>query len=123
MAEKRISQAEWEVLNVIWDHPRSTAREVHAVLATTKSWNQKTVGTFLTRLVDKGVVAVMSGEPVFRYRAKVSREKTVRRESESFLVRVFRGAAGPMLAHFCEQTKLTPAEIARLQEILRRKKG
>jgi len=123
MGEKRISQAEWEVLNVLWDHPRSTAREVHAVLAATQAWNMKTVGTFLTRLVDKGVVAVKTDGPVFRYAARVSRDKTVRRESESFLERVFRGAAGPMLAHFCERTKLTPEEIARLQEILRRRKG
>ena len=123
MAQKRISQAEWEVLNVLWEHPNATAREVHAAMAATKDWNQKTVGTFLTRLVDKGVAAVRIDGRAFRYRARASREKSVTRESESFLQRVFRGAAGSMLAHFCEQTELTPEEIARLEEILRRKKG
>lgn len=123
MTQKRISQAEWEVLNVLWEHPNATARDVHTVLAATKDWNQKTVATFLTRLVDKGVAAVRTDGRIFRYRARASREKSVTRESASFLQRVFRGAAGPMLAHFCEQTDLTPDEIARLEEILRRKKG
>jgi BlaI family transcriptional regulator, penicillinase repressor len=122
MARKQISQAEWEVLNFLWDHPNATAREVCAVLGVVKGWNQKTVGTFLTRLVDKGVAAVRADGRAFRYRARVSREKSINRESESFLQRVFRGAAGPMLVHFCEQTELSPEEIARLEEILRRKK-
>ncbi len=123
MAQKRISQAEWEVLNVLWEHPQATARDVCEVLSATKSWNQKTVGTFLTRLVEKGAVAVKTDGPAFRYRARTTRDKSIIRESESFLQRVFRGAAGPMLAHFCEQTELTPEEIVRLEEILRRKKG
>lgn len=123
MTRKRISQAEWEVLNVLWEHPQATARDVHAILTATKDWNPKTVATFLTRLVDKGVAAVRADGRVFRYRASVSREKSITHESESFLQRVFRGAAGSMLVHFCEQTELTPEEITRLEEILRRKKG
>jgi len=122
MAKKRISQAEWDVLNVLWEHPNATARDIYAILAESKAWNQKTVGTFLTRLVDKGAAAVRTDGPVFRYRARMSRDKSIIRESKFFLQRVFRGAAGPMLAHFCEQTELTPDEIAKLEEILRRKK-
>jgi len=121
--KKQISQAEWEVLNILWEKPNATAKEVCAALSATKDWNSKTVGTFLTRLVDKGVVTVRTDGAAYRYRARESREKGIIRESASFLQRVFRGAAGPMLAHFCEQTKLTPLEIAKLEEILRRKKG
>jgi BlaI family penicillinase repressor len=122
MNKKRISQAEWEVLNVLWEHPNATARDVYEALIDTKKWNQKTVGTFLTRLVDKGVVVTRADGRAFRYRSRLSREKSITSESESFLQRVFRGAAGPMLAHFCEQTKLTSEEIVRLEKILRRKK-
>ncbi len=108
---------------MLWERPNATAREVHAALGATKGWGQKTVGTFLARLVDKGVVVVRADGRAFRYRARATREKSITRESESFLQRVFRGAAGPMLAHFCEQTDLTPDEIGQLEEILRRKKG
>ncbi len=98
-------------------------RDVHRILTVTRQWNQKTVATFLTRLVDKGVAMARADGRAFRYRARASREQSIIRESESFLQRVFRGAAGPMLAHFCEQTELTQEEITRLEEILRRKKG
>jgi BlaI family penicillinase repressor len=123
MNSKSISKAEWEVLDVLWRKPGANTREVHAELVRSHGWSVKTVGTFLTRLLDKGAVTVQTEGRAFRYRAKISREKTVRREIESFLQRVFRGAAGPMLAHFCEETELTPEEIVRLEEILRRKKG
>jgi BlaI family penicillinase repressor len=123
MAQKPISQAEWEVLNVLWDHPDATVRDISAILATSHGWNQKTVGTFLKRLTDKGMVTAKAEGRAFLYRTKISREKGVARESKSFLQRVFRGSVGPMLVHFCEQTDLTPAEIARLEKILESKKG
>ena len=119
---KSISQSEWEVLNVLWDHPNATARDIYAELAPTKSWSSKTVGTFLTRLVGKGAISVRKDGPLHRYRARQSRDASVLRESTSFLRRVFRGAVGPMLVRFCEQSELTPQEIARLEEILRQKK-
>jgi hypothetical protein len=45
----------------------------------------------------------------------------VRAESKSFLQRVFKGAAAPMLAHFCETADLTPEQIEELRLILNRK--
>ncbi len=57
----------------------------------------------------------------FRYFPKIPREQCVRRESESFLQRVFGGAVAPMLAHFCETTDLSDEEVARLRKILNRK--
>jgi BlaI family penicillinase repressor len=119
---RQISRAEWEVLDVLWRQPHSSAREVAEALATTKSWSRKTVLTFLARLVEKGIAVVRTDGRVNRYRVRESREKWIARESASFLQRIFRGACGPMLAHFCEQNDLTPADIARLEEILNRKK-
>lgn len=115
----RISTAEWQVLEPLWDRAPATAAEIYAALGTGNSgWHLKTVNTFLARLVDKGVLRVDREGKANVYTPLYTREQCVRRESETFLRRVFRGAAGPMLAHFCERVDLTDADIARLRAIL-----
>lgn len=115
----RISAAEWQVLEPLWDRAPSTAAEIYAALGPNNpGWHLKTVNTFLARLVDKGILGVHRDGKANVYTPLCTREQCVRRESETFLQRVFRGAAGPMLAHFCERADLTDAEIARLRAIL-----
>ncbi len=84
----KISAAEWEVLTVLWDRGAATAPEVHAVLGEGAGWHQKTVNTFLTRLAQKGVLAIRREGKLNIYKPKLTREQCVRRESESFLQRV-----------------------------------
>jgi BlaI family penicillinase repressor len=119
----KISSAEWEVMNVIWDRSPLTAAEVFAGLPADHGWKPKTVNTFLARLADKGALKVVKKEGVNVYAVRVRREDCVASESESFLQRVYQGAAGPLLLHFCQQEKLSAEEIAELQKLLREKKG
>ena len=119
----KISSAEWEVMNVVWERSPITAAEVFAELPADHEWKQKTVNTFLTRLVEKGVLKVTKVDHVNHYTPRLRREQCVASESANFLQRVFQGAAAPLLVHFCEQAKLSDAEIRELQELLRRKKS
>ncbi len=119
----KISSAEWEVMNVVWDRAPLTAAEVFAALPADHGWKQKTVNTFLARLDEKGVLKVAKRDGVNVYAPRLRREDCVAAESESFLHRVFQGAAGPLLLHFCEQQDLSAEEIEELQRLLRKKKG
>lgn len=123
--QTRISPAEWEVLNIVWDRTPITAPEVYQALADEQEWHQKTVNTFLARLAEKGVLAVQREGKANVYSPMLSREQCVRHESETFLNRVFRGAVAPMMAHFVEHADITDDEIAELQKLLkqRAKKG
>ena len=114
----RISSAEWQVLDALWDRAPATAAEIYAALDNSPGWHLKTVNTFLARLVEKGVLAVRRDGKANVYTPWFTREQCVRRESETFLQRVFGGAAGPMLAHFCERADLSDAEIDDLRRIL-----
>jgi BlaI family penicillinase repressor len=116
-----ISDAEWQVMKALWDGGAATAGEVVArVAAQGHRWHARTVKTMLGRLVRKGAVESRdaAGNRSFTYKAKVSRDACVRRESRSFLARVFDGAAAPALVHFLEQNRLPPEEIDRLRQIL-----
>jgi BlaI family penicillinase repressor len=119
----KISSAEWEVMNVVWERGALTASEVFAALPNENEWKQKTVNTFLTRLVEKGVLKVTKDGNVNVYAPKLRRDQCVANESENFLQRVFQGAAGPLLVHFCENAELSDADIRELEKVLKRKKN
>lgn len=119
----RISASEWEVLSALWEAPAPMrASEVLDVLPPEKDWAQKTVNTFLTRLVEKGAAKAEKRGGVNLYTAAVPREKCIREEASTFLSRVFRGHAGPALMHFIENEELSPDEIAALKKLLDDKK-
>jgi BlaI family penicillinase repressor len=120
---QKISAAEWEVLNVLWDRSPAGAAEICAALAGKRRWHPKTVGTFLTRLVEKGVLKVRREGRANVYTPLKSREQCIRAESDSFLRRVFRGSFGPMLLHFVERAELSPEEIRELERALQQKKN
>ena len=119
----KISSAEWEVMNQVWGRHPVTSAEVLEALPPENAWKQKTVNTFLTRLVQKGVLSVSKQANVNVYSAKLKREECIASESETFLQRVFQGAAGPLLLHFCDRVDLSEEEIRELQKRLRQKKG
>ena len=118
----KISPAEWEVLNVLWDRAPATASEVFESLPQDKEWHTKTVNTFLTRLVEKGVLEVRREGRSNVYLPRKTREQCIQAEGQSFLNRVFRGAFGPMLLHFVEKADLSQDEIRELERLLRNKK-
>lgn len=116
-----ISDAEWRVMQVLWDRSPLTAGEVVESLADTCDWSPATVKTMLGRLVKKGVLAYEQDGKRYLYRPAVTREDAVKRESRSFLDRVFDGAAGAMLAHFVRGQKLTRRELNELRRLLEEK--
>ena len=114
----QISDAEWEVMKVIWQRGPATAAEVVDDLAPATGWHPRTVKTMLNRLVRKGALDFKPEGKRYIYRAKVSRQACVRRATRSFLRRVFDGAAAPAVAHFLEEAQLSPGEIDQLKRIL-----
>jgi BlaI family transcriptional regulator, penicillinase repressor len=118
----KISAAEWEVMNIVWAKQSATALQVFDALPARHGWKQKTVNTFLTRLVAKGVAAASKDGKAFVYVPKIAREECIRREGDSFLHRVFQGAVGDLVLHFCENADLSPEEIRELERLLKVKK-
>ncbi len=113
----QISDAEWEIMKVLWQAPGLTANEVAARLDA-KQWHLKTVRTLLDRLLKKEVVEATSVDRLYRYTPLVSREECVSQASNSFLAKVFDGAFTPMVAHFVKNSPLSKKDRAELERIL-----
>jgi BlaI family penicillinase repressor len=118
----RISEAEWEILCVLWKQAPLTAAQVFAALSG-KAWKLNTVRTFLTRLEKKGAVRTReSAEEARQFLPALSRDTCVRHESESFLARVFEGGTAALLLHFARSKRLSGAELAELEANLANKR-
>jgi BlaI family transcriptional regulator, penicillinase repressor len=116
-----ISDAEWEVMQIVWQRRSATAAEVIEALVPRTGWNHRTVRTLLARLVDKGVVSVEQEGHRYRYRPQVSRSKCIREAGQTFLKKVFGGDPAELLVHFVRNTNISEQEIARLKELLDQK--
>jgi len=118
-----ITDAEWEVMKVIWKRRRCDARQVIDDLAPSESWTPATVKTLLNRLLTKGLLHFEKSGKAYLYSAAVSEKACRAAEADTFLKRVFDGALSPMLAHFVQSRKLRPQELAELEALLRKKEG
>ena len=119
----KISETEWEIMNIIWEKAPVTAAEVIEVLqASDASWHPRTAKTLLSRLVRKGALGFKKEGRGYLYRPLVRRGACLEAESDSFLERLFGGSLKPMVAHLVERKKLSPKEIAELREILEQTK-
>jgi BlaI family penicillinase repressor len=119
MAElPRISDAEWEVMNVVWDDAPALAADVVARLAKTTDWSEATIKTLLGRLVRKGALAYEVDGRRYLYRPKVTRARCVRAESRSFVDRVLGGRSSQLLVHMVKETRLDSDEIDELRRLL-----
>lgn len=117
----QISDAEWEVMQVLWEASPRTASEVTDEVAGRMAWHPKTVKTLLGRLVKKGALKYKEEGNRYLYRPAIPREKYIAEESRTFLDRVFGGDAAPALVHFVEHAELSDDDIAELRALLDRR--
>jgi len=115
-----LSDSEWEVMKVVWEHGPLAARDVYAHLADAQPWAQGTVKTLLRRMVQKGWLTYRRVGSSFLYRPAVSRRKGLRSAIRLFSERVLDGALSPFVAYYAEEKNLTPEDAAELEKLLKR---
>jgi len=120
-----ISDAEWDVMKLLWDHPGQWLAVAAIVepVSQRRGIHHRTARTLLSRLVKKGAVETHIEGSTYLYRARVSREAVRRDESRSFLSRVFDGHAAPAIVHLLSESrkKLSPEELRKLRDLLEEK--
>lgn len=116
----KLSEAEWKVMNVLWEEAPQTIMGLTRHFRETTGWTKHTIMTFLKRMEDKGAVYYEAGVRAKLYYPRIEKKEAVLQETEEFLERVFDGRMGLMLNTMVEQRALSEKEIAELYEILGR---
>ena len=118
----QISDAEFEVMDVIWKYAPISTNEITDSLAKKKDWSPKTICTMLSRLEKKGVIVHEKESRVFVYTSCVKRDDYLAAESLTLADRFFDGAMKQMVVSFLDQRDLTPEDLDELQSILDKKR-
>jgi BlaI family penicillinase repressor len=118
-----ISEAEWSVMELLWNKSPQTSPDLCATLEKSHHWKRATVMTLLNRLIKKQVISTEEDGRRWLYSAAVARDRCVSRETRGFLDRLFHGALLPMVAHCLEHEELSEKEIDELRALLNRSKG
>lgn len=117
----QISEAEFEVMKIVWKHSPISTNEITEMLTKTTSWRPKTIQTLIKRLVTKGALTYEKQSRVFIYTPLVKENEYIGQESNSFLERFYGGDITAMLSAYIENGRLTEAEINNLRALLSKK--
>lgn len=119
----KISDAEWQVMKVLWEKSPVTANHIVEKLTAATSWKPKTIRTLINRLTTKKIVGFNKDGRQYMYYPLLLEEECVKQETRSFLNRIRAGALKPMIAAFLENESLSKEEIDELKDILDKKEG
>ena len=114
-----ISDAELDVLKVLWKQGPATVREVNTQLRRHKRrWAYTTVATLLGRLREKGYVESEKGGVAHVFRAVVSRDKLLQHRLAELTNRVCDGTASPLVHALMQGRKFSVEELATLRQMI-----
>ncbi len=120
---ERISDAEHEIMEVLWTQSPLTATEVADRVIDSKGWSLQTVKTLLSRLAAKAVVGTQRDGRRFLYTPLVERDAYLARVSRKFVDRLFGGKVTPLVAHLADADELSDEDIREIEELLRELKA
>lgn len=117
----QISEAEFEVMKIVWKYAPISTNEITEKLLQTTAWSPKTIQTLIKRLANKGALSYEKQGRVFVYTPLVRENEYIGQESASFLKRYYDGNIASMLSAYLENDRLTDSEIDDLRSLLAKK--
>ena len=113
-----LTEAEWAVMECLWDKSPRTGRETVDCLKEKMNWSRSTVLTLLGRLEDKGAVAADASKGLKQFSPIISREEAAVQETESLLDRVYKGSLSLLVSSLTKCQKLNKQDVDELYAIL-----
>ena len=118
-----LTEAEWTVMECLWEKSPRTGRETVAWLDQKMGWTRSTTLTMLRRLEAKGAVAGDTEGELKTFRPLIAREDVAVRETENLLDRAYKGSLSLLVSSLTKKQTLPQNEIDELYAILREMEG
>ena len=115
---KKPTEAELEILDVLWCRGRATVREVHGDLSRTKAIGHTTVLKLMQIMTGKGLLVCDRSVRPQVFRPARSRRQTQAQLVGDLLERAFGGSAGSLVIRALSERESTPEERRRIRELL-----
>jgi len=114
----RPTDAELEILTVLWSHGPSTVRDVHEAISRRRPAQYSTVLKFLQIMAEKGLVRRNEEERAHVYQAARPREWTQRQLAGDLLERAFNGSAKSLMLGALSAHKASQEELREMRRLL-----
>jgi predicted transcriptional regulator len=121
--DKRISDAELDMMEVLWAADQSLTSGEVAERLEERGWSLATIKTMLSRLAAKGAISHREDGRRFLYSPAIEREAYVGSESRKFVDRLFGGRLSPLVARLAEEDALDEDDIAEIEALLKELKS
>ncbi len=119
-AVAEMTEAEWEIMQVVWEKEPCAAGTVQEALAATRNWCYATVKLTMDRMAGKGFLEIEKIRNLQLFRSCISEVEARRGELRKMLGRAFGGALTPMLKFLIEHEGLSKEEATELREFVRK---
>ena len=113
-----LSEAQLEIINIVWDRGKATVGQIWKTLAERRSVSRTTVSTMVTRLEEKGWLRHRVIGGTFLYRATHPREKVLSRMVHRLVDAAFQGSAEGLVLTLLEGGRLSAEEVERIKAML-----
>lgn len=114
----RPTDAELEILTVLWSTGPATVRQVYEVISRRREAQYSTTLKFMQIMADKGLLLRDEQQRAHVYQAARPREWTQQQLAGHLLDRAFSGSAKALLIGALSAKKTTPTELAELRKLL-----
>jgi len=112
-----LTEAEWEVMKVVWEKEPCAAGTVQEELAGHKEWAYSTVKTMMERMVKKGALGRTRIRNLNLFHSRISPIEAKAGEFHKMLKRAFDGALTPMMQFLVENHEMSRDEATQLREL------
>jgi predicted transcriptional regulator len=114
----RPTDAELQILSVLWRRGPSTVRKVHEELQRDRQAGYTTVLKLLQIMTEKGLVRRDESERTHVYQPSLSQGQTQRRLVKDLLDRAFGGSTQQLVMQALGTSKASPQELAQIRQLL-----
>jgi BlaI family transcriptional regulator, penicillinase repressor len=117
-ATARLGRVQHEIMKVLWQRGRATAREITEELCRSRPIAHSTVQTLLRKLEAKGAVTHDVEERTFLFRALYQQAEVRETAARDLLTRVFNGSVYGLVAHLLQHEPISDDEMQRLRRLM-----
>ncbi len=121
--KNELSEAEWQIIRVIWEKEPCAAPTVVEELKHTKDWTYSTVKTMMDRMVKKRFLSTEKVRNLILYKSEISPQQAKSKEIGKVVNRAFDGALTPMMQFLIDNEKLDKKDLDELEKLIKEKKS
>ena len=119
----QISDAEWQVMKIIWMQGEQTSMDLIRVLAERFDWSKSTIQTLLARLVEKECLTRKKEGKSFVYSALLTLDQSRDLLVQDIKDKVCSRRIKNLLAHLIAECDFTQADLEDLEAVISEKKS